>query len=251
MIESLDVDGARVLRLAHGKASALDLELVVALREAMERAAADSVRAVVLTGSAHIFCAGVDLVRIAAGGPDYVRRYIPAFRELMFALFTFARPLIVAANGHAIAGGGVLVAAGDYRLMAVGTGRFGYTELLVGVPFPPAALEIIRFGTPAAHQQAMLYTGATYLPEAALARGCFDEIVEAPHLMVRAHEIAQQMGRIPHAAFGETKRHLRAETLALMHESEARFGDEVLAAWCSDETHAGIRAYLASTVKKR
>lgn len=251
MIETVDVDGVRVLRLAHGKASALDIELVLALRLALERAAADKVRAVVLTGSAHIFCAGVDLVRIAAGGPDYVRRFLPAFRELMFALFTFTRPLIVAANGHAIAGGAVLVAAADYRLMAQGTSRFGYTELLVGVPFPPAALEIIRFGTPQTHLQEILYTGTTYLPETTLARGCVDEIVEAPRLMTRAREMAQQLGCIPPTAFGETKRHLRAETLSRMHESEERFGDEVLAGWCSDETHASIQAYLASIVKKQ
>ncbi|MCC7346690.1 MAG: enoyl-CoA hydratase/isomerase family protein [Variibacter sp.] len=251
MIEHSEQDGIRVLRLAHGKASALDLELVEALRAALERAGKDAVRAVVLTGSAHIFCAGVDLKRVAEGGADYVRRYLPAFRELMFALLTFPRPLVVAANGHAIAGGAVLVAAGDYRLMAAGGGRFGYTELLVGVPFPPAALEIIRLGTPSAQRQAMLYTAATFPPQEALARGCVDEVVAPDRLMQRALAVAQQIGRIAPAAFAETKRHLRAQAVRAAQESEAAFGDEVLAQWCAEETHGRIRAYLDSAVRKR
>ena len=250
MIESSDTDGVRVLRLAHRKASALDLELVIALREAIERAATDGVRAIVLTGSGHILCAGVDLFRIADGGADYVRRYLAAFRQLMFALFTVERPLIVAANGHAIAGGAVLVAVGDYRLMATGQGRFGYTELLVGVPFPPAALEIIRYATPPQHLQEMLYTGATFPAAETFARGLVDELVEPEKLAERALEIARQIGRIPHESFAETKRHLRAPTLARMHDYEKAHGDEVTELWASDATHESIRRYLATTVRK-
>jgi hypothetical protein len=42
-------------------------------------------------------CSGAD------GDETYIRQYIPAFKALMFSLFTVERPLIVAANGHALA----------------------------------------------------------------------------------------------------------------------------------------------------
>jgi enoyl-CoA hydratase len=250
MIETSDLNGVRLLRLAHRKASALDLELVIALREAIERAAADPVRAIVLTGTGSIFCAGVDLFRVADGGPDYVRRFLAAFRELMFALFSVDRPLVTAANGHAIAGGAVLTALGDVKLMATGTGRFGYTELLVGVPFPPAALEAIRFATSPERLQTMLLTGVTWAAEQTLAHGLVDELVAPEQLTARALEIANQLGRVPHATFAETKRHLRAPTLTRMHEYEQAYGDEVIEIWASEATRASVRAYLASTVRK-
>ena len=40
-------------------------------------------------------------------------------------LFTMPRPLVVAVNGHAIAGGCIFALTGDYRLMAAGNGRIG------------------------------------------------------------------------------------------------------------------------------
>ena len=251
MIGTSDTDDIRLLRLAHGKASALDLELVIALREAIERATTDGARAIVLTGSGHILCAGVDLFRIADGGADYVRRYLAAFRQLMFTLFTVERALVVAANGHAIAGGAVLVAAGDYRLMAVGQGRFGYTELLVGVPFPPAALEIIRFATPPQRLQEMLYTGATFPAADTHTRGLVDELVDPQQLAERALEIARQLARIPSESFAATKRQLRAPALARMHEYERAYGAEVTEVWASEATRASIGAYLDSIVRKR
>jgi enoyl-CoA hydratase len=250
MIETSESSGIRTLRLAHGKASALDLELVTALDQAVAQAVADKVRAIVLTGSGHIFCAGVDLFRVADGGADYVNRYLPAFTKMVFTLFTADLPVIVAANGHAIAGGAVLVAAGDYRLMAAGDGRFGYTELRVGVPFPPGALEVIRFATPRGVEQ-MLYGAATYPPQEMLARGALDELVEAPQLIARATEVAEQIAAIPAAAFAATKQRLREPVLERMHAAERASAAAVAAAWASPGTIAGIRAYLERTVRKR
>jgi enoyl-CoA hydratase len=250
MIEASDIGETRILRLAHGRASALDIELVEALRDAIVTAASDGAGAIVLTGTGHIFCAGVDLFRVADGGETYVRQYIPAFKALMFALFTVERPLIVAANGHALAGGAVLVATGDYRLMAAGDGRFGYTELLVGVPFPPEALEIIRFATPPERLPAMLYTGATVPPEEALAMGLIDEVAATGEFMGRALEVARRLAQVAPSAFAETKRHLRAPALDAMRRYESEFGIRVLDAWTSRETHARIRSYLESRVKK-
>src|SRR5215469_13927210 len=147
MIERTEHEGILTLRLAHGKASALDVELLDALLRELDGVAAD-VRALILTGTGSIFSAGVDLFRLTQGGADYVRRFLPLLSRFIRLLFAFPRPVIAAANGHAIAGGCVLVLTADYRLMAEGAGRVGVPELLVGVPFPAAALEVVRFAVP-------------------------------------------------------------------------------------------------------
>lgn len=67
MFETERRDGSDVLRLSHGRANALDLELAGVLLEELRRLRARSTGALLLTGSGAIFSAGVDLKRILAG----------------------------------------------------------------------------------------------------------------------------------------------------------------------------------------
>ena len=62
MIERTESNGIVTLRLAHGKASAMDIELCQALRG--ELAGSRDARAVIITGTGSIFSAGVDLFRM-------------------------------------------------------------------------------------------------------------------------------------------------------------------------------------------
>src|SRR5690606_5186686 len=137
-------EGIALLRFQHGKASAMDLELCRALLRRLDECAADSVRAVVLTGTGTIFSAGVDLVRLTESDETYAAEFVPLMVRTLSALFTFAKPVVAAVNGHAIAGGCIIACAADRRLMAEDGGRIGVPELRVGVPFPTAALEIVR-----------------------------------------------------------------------------------------------------------
>jgi enoyl-CoA hydratase len=249
MIERSKREGILTLRLAHGKASALDIELLEALLRELD-GVADDVRAVILTGTGSIFSAGVDLFRLTREGADYVRRFLPLLSRLVRALFAFPRPVIAAANGHAIAGGCVLVLACDARLMAEGPGRIGVPELLVGVPFPAAALEVVRFAVPRDKVQSLLYTGRTLPPQEALGAGLVDEVVVPGDLLTRAHEVAGQLALIPPRTYRLTKQSLRAEALERIESTSERQDQEALEVWSAAQTHAHIREYLRRTVGK-
>lgn len=239
--------GILTLRLAHGKANALDLDLVTALGDAVTRVSADpGVRAVVLVGSGSIFCAGVDLYHLLDGGSGYVRAFVPRMVEAFRRLFACEKPVVAAINGHAIAGGCVLAAACDYRLMAAGGARIGVPELRVGLPFPLVAIEILRFATSTAHLQEIVYRGMTYTTAEAYERGLVDEVVELASLAARAAEVADRLGAEPAARFRLTKRQLRAPTLAAIAAHAAETDEAVLAVWQQPETAAAIRAYLAA-----
>jgi enoyl-CoA hydratase len=155
----------------------------------------------------------VDLFRLTREGADYVRRFLPLLSRFVRTLFAFPRPVVAAANGHAIAGGCIIVLAADARLMAEGAGRIGVPELLVGVPFPAAALEVVRFAVPRDKVQSLLYTGRTLPPQEALAAGLVEEVVAPGELLARAEEIARQLARIPPPVYRLTKLSLRAEAL--------------------------------------
>ena len=249
MIERSQHDGILTLRLAHGKASALDVELLDALLRELDGVAED-VRALILTGTGSIFSAGVDLFRIPQGGADYVRRFLPLLSRLVRTLFAFPRPVVAAANGHAIAGGCVLVLAADARLMAAGAGRIGLPELLVGVSFPAAALEVVRFAVPRDKVQSLLYTGRTLPPPEALAAGLVDEVVAPDDLPARAREVARQLALIPPQAYRLTKQSLRAVALERMDRAGEPQDRAALEVWSAAETHAHVREYLRRTLGK-
>lgn len=250
MIERDDKDGIVTLRLAHGKASALDAELLEALDAALDEAERSSARALVLTGTGSIFSAGVDLFRLTNDGAPYVERFYPVLVSAVRRLFGFPRPVVAAINGHAIAGGCILAQACDSRLMAAGKGRIGVPELLVGVPFPPLVLEVLRFAAPPQHLQQIVYSGQTFLPEEALAKGLLDEVVEADSLASRAHELASKLASIHTGSFRLTKAQLRSEAIERAERARS-IDEEGRAIWSAAETHGQIREYLARTVGKK
>jgi len=248
MFEREERDDIVLLRLAHGKANAMDLELMEGLEAQLDELATSTARAVVLTGIGSIFSAGVDLFRVVNGDDEYTSKFLPRLGSAIRKLFEFPKPVVGAANGHAIAGGCILIAACDYRLMSAGKGRIGVPELHVGVPFPAFAIEVVRFVVPRQHFQEVVYTGKTYAPDQALVKGLVDEVVEPSALEIRAYEVARQLGSIPYESFRITKRQLRVSALSHAERLGSWSDAETLAVWSSAETRERIKAYLERTV---
>ena len=248
MIHRDDRDGIAVLRIEHGKANILDLELCDAVVNAFDDA--QDARAVVLTGTGKIFSAGVDLFRVLEGGRDYVNAFVPAMCRAFERIFAHPAPVVTAANGHAIAGGCLLVAAADLRLMADGSARIGIPELQVGVPFPPIALEIMRFATPRQHFQSIVYRADTHQPPAALGLGLLDEVVEPDALLDRALAAAERLASVHRASFAITKREIRRPAMERIRALEQTVAREVHERWLEPETLERIRDYLERTIPK-
>jgi enoyl-CoA hydratase len=244
----LDVDkrsSVTVVRLKHGKVNALDLELLREITAVMRDL--DPNEAVVITGSGTVFSAGVDLRRIVEGGRPYVREFLPALSGAFLAIFDHPGPVVGAVDGHAIAGGCVIAAACDVRIMS--GGRIGLAELSVGVPFPPVAMEILRHAIGPAVGHLVLTAG---LLDASQARsiGLVHEVTGPDVLLDAAVERAQQMARVPAEVFEFSKRQLQQPVRARLSE---RDGDDeaVLAMWSSDRTRAAVARYLESLKRSR
>ena len=252
MIELTRRGGIAILRMNHGKANALDIELCDGLAAQFEACRDTATKAIVLTGQGAMFSAGVDLVRLSDGGAPYVRRFLPALHRLYHTVFFFPKPVVAAINGHAIAGGCVLQACADKRIAAAGAGRIGVTELLVGVPFPPLAFEVMRFASLPRYLADGMFSGATFPPEVALSRGLIDELVDGPAaLFDRAIGAAETLAALSPAAFAQTKQQLRQPVADAMEQHGGRVAAASENIWTAPETLAHIRDYVARTFKKR
>src|SRR5213593_89420 len=158
-----------LVRIDRPPANALDLSLLEEGHGVLADLGAAEPGAVVLTGRDGFFSAGVDLKLV---------------------------PTLDAAAQRAMVGGMILALCGDHRVGAR-TGRYGLTELAVGVPYPVVALAVVRgeLTAPAARRLAL---GAELVgPEEAFALGVFDELVAPEDVLPRALEAAERLAKLP------------------------------------------------------
>ena len=248
MIEVCEQGAVTVVRMADGKANLMNTEFCALLAARFAQIGASPASAVVLTGSGGIFSAGVDLLRLLDGGVPYIHKFLPVLSNALATVFECAKPVVAAINGHAIAGGCVLACAADKRLMAREGGRMGVTELLVGVPFPAAALEIMRCAVAPRHFEDVMFSGTTFSPAQAAERGMVHEITEPDVLLARAIACAKTLAALPPSAIALTKRQSRQPALDRLKADTTR--TEVEQIWTSPETLARIRDYVARTLRK-
>jgi enoyl-CoA hydratase/carnithine racemase len=147
-------------------------------------------------------------------------------------------------NGHAVAGGLILALCADHRVAAT-EGRFGLTELRAGLPYPVAAISVVRAEL-AAHAARRLVLGAALVDsEDALALGVFDELRPPDEVLPRAVELAQELASLPRGTYTQVKRQLRGPVIEAIDRALAGgAGDPVLAAWVSNETNTAAAGIL-------
>ena len=236
MIEIQTVETVRVLALSSGRVNALDVELLEELTAAIRELQGSGAGALVVTGAGRVFCAGVDLNRVLQGGADYADRLIPALSDAFVAMFCYPGPTVAAINGAAIAGGCVLACACDRRLMSPDA-QIGASEVRVGVPFPAAALEVMRYACDD-HAEEVLLGGRLYRGADAIANGLAHRVI-ADDLIEAAVAEASDLAEISADAYRHTKAQLRAPTLARISEA-GDIDHEVRQLWGADQTRQRI-----------
>jgi enoyl-CoA hydratase/carnithine racemase len=220
-------DGVATVALKRVPANALNIEFAEEILEVLDHLEGrDDVRAVVLTGTASVFCAGLDLKEAPRYDQTRQNRMLALLNRLFYRLYGLSVPTVAAINGHAIAGGLVLALACDWRVGVADGALFGLTEVSVGVAYPVAAMTIVRseLGCTAARQ--LVLGGTNRDSTHALSSGMVDELQTAEHVVARSETIARQLSAWPAEGYLRIKRQLRRD--ALREIANAIAGDEPL-----------------------
>ena len=242
----VDVDGpVATLTLDRPEAlNALTVAVKVALREALERIAADrAIRAVILTGAGRAFCAGQDLAereRADAAPLDVElrERYNPIIR----ALRSMGQPVIAAVNGVAAGAGASLALACDLRIAAeearfvLAFGRIGLVPDSGATWFLPRLI-----GQARAAELALV--GDPILADEALRIGLVSRVVPGDGLMPQARALADRIAAGAPLALALTKGALeRAATIDLETAMEGEAKLQGIAGASSDHAE-GLAAF--------
>ena len=219
-----------VLTIDRAPANAMSIELLDEIVAALHDVERDPPAALVLAGREGFFSAGVDLKAVPGYGEDEQRRSVEGINEMALTAYSLPCPVVGAITGHAIAGGLVLALCTDLRVASRG-GRYGLTEVKVGVPYPQAAIGIVRAEL-APHAARVLALGNELLDaEECVRLGVFDEALEADAVLPRALELGATLAVFPGEIYARTKRELRAATIERLRGDAA--ADPLLERWVS------------------
>ncbi len=237
-----DLDGVALVTIDRPPANAMDPAFIESGLEVLDELGASLPEAVVLTGTDRFFSAGADLRAVPLLAPGEQAEMARRINALFAGWFTLARPVVTAVNGHAVAGGLVLALCGDARV-GPRTGRFGLTEVAAGIPFPSAAMAVVRSELTMPVLRRLTLRAELVDASTAAALGVFDECVDDDSVVARAVELARKLGALPAQAYSVVKQQLRAAALEV---ERGRFGGAEAVEWVTGESGSAAARILDS-----
>lgn len=245
MLEQIRHDHAILeLKLARPPVNALDPVLVGTLKQAIEQAPRDGAAALVLSGSAGLFSAGLDLPALLQLDRAAMRAFWGDFFGLCAALARCPVPVAAAVTGHSPAGGAVLALFCDYRVMARGEFRIGVNEVQVGLSVPDCIQAAMRRLVGPRRAERLLVAGAMLDADAALAAGLVDELTDVGHVVTRALAWLESLLQLPRQAMLATRAFARADLARLFDDPASLPVDAFLDGWFAPEAQATLRALV-------
>lgn len=233
--------------------NAMNVEAKVALRDAVQAAAADpAVRAVLLTATGRAFCVGQDLkehiTSLAADREAGTGRTMSTVREhynpIVRALTEMPKPVVAGVNGVAAGAGVGFALAADYRIVA---DTASFNTAFVGVAL--TADSGVSWTLPRLIGQSraadLLLFPRSISAQEAYELGIASKIVPAADLAAEAAKVARTLAAGPTLAYAALKEslaygagHTLGETLEKEDELQAKAG--------ASEDHAiSVQAFIA------
>lgn len=239
-------DRIAIFRLNRPPVNAVNVDLLRAADAALrEIAARNDLAALIVTGAGRAFCAGLDLKAVPSYTAAGQREMVLGISRMVAILYALPIPTVAAVNGHAIAGGLVIVLACDYRVGSTAPCQIGLTEARAGIPFPQGAMAVVKAELSPAVARRRTLVALNSSSQEALADGILDELQPPDRVLARALEVARDLASMPAIGYGQIKRQLRAETLAAIEPAVAAGTDPLLDTWLSNDTKGAAAGLLA------
>ncbi len=187
----------------------------------------DGTRSVVITSDdPKSWSQGVDVewiqAQLSRNDQQAVKDFLFALNELFIVALTFPMPVIAAINGHVVGNGLILACACDFRFMRADRGYAVIPGVDLGLLFLPGMLALVKKAIPRPLLEEMKLTGGRYDAESLASHYVIREAVHGrEETLQRALTFAGGFDK-NRAVFGETKRRLNADVIAVMNEEDPR-----------------------------
>lgn len=250
MLNVIPHDAITEINLARPPVNALNIELLGAIRDAVDGALAAGARGIVLSGAPGMFSAGVDVPSLLGRDRDGVREFWREFFATASKLAMSPVPVVAAITGHSPAGGAVLSLFCDYRVMAEGPFKIGLNEVQVGLVVPESIQMALRRIVGPYRAERLMVAGAMVDSAEALAVGLVDELTNVEQVITRSLVWLQAMLALPSNAMTKTRAIARTDLTTVWAHPEKLPIDDFIDAYFHPETQTVLEKLVARLKKK-
>ena len=239
---------ARLVFSRPERRNALDASMRQALAVHLKRIEADdTIRAVLLTSTGTVFCAGQDLddplMRVCDGeNPPVGKLLHEEYNPLMRRLYRCVKPTVCAVNGAAIGGGANIALACDL-VIAARSARFVQPYVNLGITLDAGGSFLLPHRIGQARAMGLALLGGSIDAETAASWGLIWRVVADEELSAEAEKTARQLVKGPAAAITAIKASIKAAS-ANTFDNQLDY-ERDLQKWLSttNDYAEGIRAF--------
>lgn len=218
-------DTSVVARIDDGEVNAINHQVLAALNNALDQAE-EARLPVVFIGRERVFSAGFDL-KVFEQGLEATASLVTAGFELLQRMVSVPVPVVVAAPGHAVAMGALMLMAADHRLGAEGKFKIGLNEVAIGMTLPHFAITLAEGRLSKRHFLRATAFAEMYRPDVAADVGYLDEVIAAAEVEKVALERADAFSQLSRGAFAAVKQRARGDLAAALAEALTRDRSEL------------------------
>ena len=234
-------DNILIFKFDNNKYNAISTETLVGLNEAVQRVnTEEELKGLIMTGAGRFFSSGFELgTFLSFKDTEECLAWFDFQEKVMYNLFTCAKPVIAAVNGHAAAAGMIVAMAADYRI-AVNNPKIklGMTEIKIGLSITTAEAEIMKFGLGSDKNfRDVMFSAIMMTPEETVQRAIFDELAaDETDLLEKAKAKVRSLIDTPGRPFIMLKYLEKRQAAEYILESHSKFDWNTFAKFFFNET---------------
>jgi len=205
-------DFISVITIDTGKGNMLGIDDLQSLTDIIsEEQINPQTKGIILTGIDKCFCTGLKIENVPT-------KEFEIFDTLLYELFCFPKPVVVASNGHSIGGGLLIQLCADYIVMSNNEKiKIGLPELKLNTTLDSLMIDLLKFSVGnMRHIQELLYSGQYIQPLKSIGYKLCDVLVNDADVFEYALLEMKKLFFYNQVAFTNIKLSMRKETAEKM-----------------------------------
>lgn len=244
-------NGTRIVTLNRPEVmNAISRQLRVELTQAMLDAEHDNtVEAVIVTGAGRAFSAGQNIAETLTYRMEEVRDWCDGMKAMYQSVRALSKPCVAAWNGIAAGGGMQIGLCADLRVTHA-EARIGQPEVRAGLASIVGSWMLTLYVGHGANLELSL-GGGLVSGQRAVEIGLANRLAAQDRLLDAALEAADELRRVPRAAFRLTKQRFRETTQPGFDEATAAGVRATFEALATGEPQRVMRAFVEERTKRK